>query len=117
MFRFKALMEEHFDELVQMVVTITSPTGRVVNSSMPTQATPMSARPTQTPVPSSRNRTKRNRMMIEKSSMALLPVALLDQIGLDPVVAGKQHVDQMVGQRDRQDHGADDHRHLRDPER
>jgi len=52
------------DEAVQIVVSITSPTGREVNSSMPTQATPMSASPTQTPLPRSVNRTKRNRMMM-----------------------------------------------------
>ncbi len=51
------------DEADQIVVSIVSPTGRVVNNSIPTQATPSSANPTQTPVPSSRNRTNRNRMI------------------------------------------------------
>ena len=64
----------HDEEWLQMVVIITSPTGRLVNSSMPTQATPMSARPTQTPVPSSRNRTNRNSIMMERFSMVLLSV-------------------------------------------
>ena len=44
----------------QMVVIIVSPIGRVVNNSMPTKATPNSANPTHTPVPSRRNRTNRN---------------------------------------------------------
>ena len=47
------------DEDAQIVVIIVSPTGRVVNNSIPTQATPISARPTQTPVPRSRKSTKR----------------------------------------------------------
>ena len=47
------------DDAVQIVVIMASPAGRLVNSSMPTQATPSSARPTQTPVPKSRNRTNR----------------------------------------------------------
>ena len=44
----------------QMVVIMVSPTGRLVNSSIPTQATPIRARPTQTPDPNNRNKTKRN---------------------------------------------------------
>ena len=44
---------------VQMVVIIASPAGRDVNNSMPTQATPMRAKPTQTELPSSKNKTKR----------------------------------------------------------
>ena len=51
------------DEDAQMVVIIVSPTGRVVNSSIPTQATPIRARPTQTPEPKSRNSTKRNNVI------------------------------------------------------
>jgi hypothetical protein len=42
-----------------MVVIIASPAGRDVNNSMPTQATPMRAKPTQTELPSSKNKTKR----------------------------------------------------------
>ena len=48
------------DDALQIVVSIVSPTGRVVNSSIPTQATPISARPTQTPLPSRVNSTNRN---------------------------------------------------------
>ena len=44
---------------VQMVVIIASPAGRDVNNSIPTQATPMRAKPTQTELPSSKNNTKR----------------------------------------------------------
>ena len=60
----------HEEEEDQIVVSIVSPTGLVVKSSMPTQATPISDRPTQTPDPSSKNSTKRNRTMMEASSMS-----------------------------------------------
>ena len=56
------------DEL-QMVVIIASPAGRVVKSSMPTQATPIKARPTQTPVPSSRKSTNRKMPVRANCSM------------------------------------------------
>jgi hypothetical protein len=39
----------------QMVTAIASPAGRDENSCMPIQATPVSVRPIQTPLPSSRN--------------------------------------------------------------
>ena len=48
---------------VQMVVIIASPAGRVVNSSIPTQATPISANPTQTELPRSRNKTNKKMIM------------------------------------------------------
>ena len=99
----------HDEEARQTVVSITSPTGRVVNSSMPTQATPISASPTQTPLPSSRNSTNKNRKMMGRFSMSLLPVALVDQIALDPVVARENQMQQVVSQRDGQDHRADQH--------
>ena len=47
---------------VQIVVIIASPAGRVVKSSIPTQATPIKAKPTQTELPRSRN--KANKKMI-----------------------------------------------------
>ena len=57
-----AVSVHELDE-AQIVVTIASPTGRVVNSSIPNQATPISARPTQTPVPSRNSSTVINRMI------------------------------------------------------
>ena len=48
---------------VQMVVIIASPAGRVVKSSIPTQATPISASPTQTELPRSRNKTNKKMIM------------------------------------------------------
>ena len=44
---------------VQMVVIIASPAGRLVNISIPTQATPINASPTQTELPKSRNKTNK----------------------------------------------------------
>ena len=58
------------DDEVQMVVIMASPAGREVNSTMPTQATPSRASPTQTPVPSKRNRVKRKIPVSANSSMA-----------------------------------------------
>ena len=58
----KAVRVQLLDE-AQIVVTIVSPAGRVVKSSIPTHATPIRASPTQTPVPSSRKRTTRNRVI------------------------------------------------------
>jgi len=57
------------EEPVQMRVSMASPAGRVVNNSKPKYATPNSARPTHTPVPSSKNRTKRNIPIRANSSM------------------------------------------------
>jgi hypothetical protein len=48
---------------VQMVVIIASPAGRDVKSSMPTQATPISAKPTQTELPKSAKRTNKKTMI------------------------------------------------------
>ena len=42
----------------QMVITMLSPTGRLVNSSIPIQATPASDRPIQTPLPKMANRAR-----------------------------------------------------------
>ena len=97
------------DEADQIVVSITSPTGRVVNSSIPTQATPISAMPTQTPEPSSRNSTKRKRMIVEMSSIALFPEALIYQIAFDPVAALGDDLIKVIGEGDSHDHGANQH--------
>ncbi len=51
----------------QISVIIASPAGRMVNISIPTQATPSRASPTQTPDPRSRKRTNR-KMTIGASS-------------------------------------------------
>jgi hypothetical protein len=46
-------------ELVQIVVIIASPAGRVVNNSIPTNATPIRARPIQIELPNNVNKTNR----------------------------------------------------------
>ena len=60
------------DEAVQTIVAMASPTGRVVKSSIPTQATPRRASPTHTPVPSSTNSTARKTAMAAASLTASL---------------------------------------------
>ena len=55
------------DDEPQIVTAIASPTGRVVKSSMPTNATPTSARPIQTPVPSRRKSAAMSSPVIAKS--------------------------------------------------
>ena len=59
----------HDDDDAQIVVIITSPTGREVNNSIPTHATPISARPTQTPAPRRVNKMNKKRMMIDRFSI------------------------------------------------
>ena len=63
-------VSDQLDEAVQMVVIIASPAGRDVNSSMPMNATPSSARPTQTPLPSSSSIANRNTAVRANCSMA-----------------------------------------------
>ncbi len=64
------------DELAdQIVVAIASPAGREVNSSMPASATPISDRPTHTPLPSSANRTPRKTPVSSSSSTFASSVA------------------------------------------
>lgn len=97
------------DDADQIVVIITSPTGRVVNSSIPTHATPIRARPTQTPVPNKVKRTKRKRIMTDIFSMLLLSVALIGQITGDAMITLEQDVEQVIGERDGENDGSDQH--------
>ena len=62
-------MSVHDDDDAQIVVIITSPTGREVNNSIPTHATPISARPTQTPAPRRVNKMNKKIMMIDRFSI------------------------------------------------
>ena len=48
-------LQIHDDALPQIVTAIASPAGRELNSSMPIHATPASASPIHTPLPSSAN--------------------------------------------------------------
>ena len=48
------------DAPVQIVVIIASPAGRDVTNYIPTQATPIRAKPIQTELPSNKKRTNRN---------------------------------------------------------
>src|SRR5258706_7186449 len=55
------------DDEPHTVTAIASPAGRLEKSSMPTQATPIKARPIQAPVPRSRNSARISKAAIEKS--------------------------------------------------
>src|SRR5690606_36543747 len=107
----------HEEEARQTTVIIASPAGRLVNSSIPTHATPSSARPIQTPVPSSRNRTKRKIAMAVKGSIGLLGSGRVGKIGADIVPPGEEQADEIVDQAQGQQHGADGNGDLDDPER
>ena len=57
----------HDDAVPQIVTAIASPAGRDEKSSMPIQATPASARPIQTPLPSSANSATMSSVVISAS--------------------------------------------------
>ncbi len=57
----------HDDEVPQMVTAIASPAGREEKSSMPIQATPASASPIHTPLPSSTNSVTISSVVISAS--------------------------------------------------
>ena len=69
-------VRDQLDAVLQMVVIIASPAGLLVNNSKPTKATPMRAKPIQTPVPSKKNSVKRNIPVKSKFSINLLPYHL-----------------------------------------
>ena len=95
----------------QMVVIMASPTGREVNSSMPTKATPRRARPTQTPVPSSRKRTNRKMAISSKLFHDRPLLVVFNDFRIDAVFAGEDQIDKMIGQkRSRRPMAPGDHR-------
>ena len=53
----------HDEDEPQMVITMLSPTGRLVNSAMPIQATPISVRPIQTPLPRMTNSARMRKVV------------------------------------------------------
>ena len=57
----------HDDDVPQIVTAIASPAGRDEKSSMPIHATPASARPIQTPLPSSTNSATMSSVVISAS--------------------------------------------------
>ena len=91
----RAVMVQLEDE-AQIVVIMVSPTGREVNSSIPTQATPIRASPTQTPVPSRKKRTARKMMMARSSVMSSLPEALIDDVAAQPALPLEEDRNQVV---------------------
>ena len=106
----------HEDEADQIVVIMTSPTGRVVNSSIPTQATPIRAKPDPDAGAQQSEQDKEEEDDdIDAFSMLSLSVALVGKIAGDAVIAPEQHVDQVISQGDGQNDRAEQHRRLRYP--
>src|SRR5512134_1862962 len=91
-----------------------SPPGRVVKSSMPSQATPSTAMPIQTPAP----RITKS-ATISKSAIRV-PIGSLDVrgfVGARRQLAGPQRYQQLLGEGERKAKEANRHRQLRNPQR
>src|SRR5205809_2691048 len=94
----------------QIVTAIASPAGRELNSCMPIHATPDSVRPIHTPLPRITNSATISRAVTASS---FIPSRLLRHMH-NPPTANLQH--QLVDEGDREDHGADCHAELRNPQ-
>src|SRR5687768_10995166 len=105
----------HDETEPQIVTAIASPTGRVVKSSMPIQATPRSESPIQRPLPSSAKSSAISSAVMSMSIALLQPLRLVARGRLQRLAA--RHADQVVDQRDQQHDGAHGHGDLRDPQR
>ena len=94
----------HDDAEPQIVTAIASPAGRDENSSMPIHATPASASPIQTPLPS-RTNSETTRSVVISASMhgrPLIRCAALRRLApVRGVPCSSQH--EFVGERDQQD--------------
>src|SRR6185436_12222697 len=101
----------HDDAVPQIVTAIASPAGRELKSSMPIHATPASASPIQTPLPSSANSATIS-SVVTSASFIVQRLGRNDHMAL---AAPFQH--ELVDERDQQDHGAGGHRDLRQPQR
>src|SRR5690606_38451801 len=101
------------------VTAIASPAGRGEKSCIPIQATPVSARPIQTPVPSRKKSAAISSATMAKSLTSrgiLLGAGRLGRRGrLNPAPGDLEH--QLVDERDQQYHGAHGHPELGNPER
>src|SRR3954464_4025779 len=95
----------------QTVTAIASPAGREENSCMPIQATPASVRPIQTPLPRNRNSVTISRVVMATSFI------VQGLFAFDHLALPAQFQEPVVDQRDQQDHRAQRHRELRDPQR
>ena len=76
----------HEEAEPQMVMTMLSPTGRLVNSAMPIHATPASDKPIQTPLPRMA-KSRKIRKPVTKSSMMCRPLFRSCQFAVTRVFA------------------------------
>src|SRR6185436_7054931 len=104
----------HDEAVPQIVTAIASPAGRDEKSSMPIHATPASASPMCTPVPSSTNSATISSVVISASMGSLVECHDRWRRRIAPAPPFE---DQLVDERDREDHGAGGHRELRNPQR
>ena len=88
-----------------------SPAGRDEKSSMPIHATPARARPIHTPLPRSANSTTTSRVVM--SASILFAAQRFSRDFFSPRATPFQ--DELIGQRDHEDHGSQRHGELRNP--
>src|SRR5205823_8246793 len=100
------------DAVPQIVTAIASPAEREEKSAIAVHATPASASPIQTPLPSSANSATINSVVTKRS---LDMCRLLS--GRRKRTRSRQFAHQLIDESDREDHGARSHRELRQPER
>ena len=104
------------EDVPQMVTAIASPAGRAEKTSMPIHATPASAMPIHTPLPSSTNSDTMRSAVIRRSTASPIRCAraLRSGFGASPCRSARH---EMVDEGDRQHDGAGRHRKLRNPQR
>src|SRR5438477_8296623 len=100
------------DAVPQIVTAIASPAEREEKSAIAVQATPASASPIQTPLPSNANRATINSVVTRRS---LDMRRLLS--GRRRRTRPRQLAHELIDKGDRKDHGTHGHRELRQPER
>src|SRR5947207_4994335 len=100
------------DAVPQIVTAIASPAEREEKSAIAVQATPVSASPIQTPLPSNAKSATINSVVTRRS---LDMRRLLSSRGR--CACPRQLAQQLIDKSDRKDHGARGHRELRQPER
>src|SRR5204862_432123 len=102
----------HDDAVPQIVTAIASPAEREEKSAIAVHATPASASPIQTPLPSNANSATINSVVTRRS----LDMGRLLSGGRGRTRA-RELAHQLIDEGDRKDHGARSHRELRQPER
>src|SRR5690606_20052184 len=97
-------------ELLQIVMAMASPAGRLENSSMPNQATPARVRPTQTPPPS----------RVSSTTIRMMPTVISLMMGfLRGLVRGalaEEFQPELVEEGDEEKQGAKRHGNLGNPQ-